>query len=722
MSRSLGLLFVLLFLSLPLNAAVERCNGYTVDGARSSPMQGIIGVADFNGDGVPDIAGFSSVLFSGTTEVKLPGLEPVAAIVRLTRSGQPGLLRIAGTSLQSIRFSREGAISIQSTTLAGPSPLFLAVGDFNGDGIDDAVLREGIFFGNGDGTFTRGPALPMDIPVGFTATVAAGDFDGDHHVDLAIRPDWLTGTGPNFVYPSLTIYSGDGTGHFRTSRQVVDGFDLPIHVADVDGDGMDDLIINSWSGIDIVPSRPGAITQHLVTGGTAGYVEELVSGDFNGDGRPDIAAITQADSTSAATELRVWLSDENGVMKPAWRVSMRPAHLLAADMDGDGNDDIVISSWYVPEAAVIHSNGNGSFAGLRAIGAMAASTGVAGDFDGDGDDDLLLTDYTRTIVMWNDGNGSFHSTPLSLKLSGPVTAADIDGDGRAELLAPAGPGIVSVLRIAPNGSLTKLFDIFTDPAMYLTGIAVGRFSGGAPEVAIVEAALFGSPQGKVEVFDLRSPIVPRFTATLPPSLVFDVAASDINGDGLDDVIVLGEGLANGSPHEFGPSIRGYVSVLLSTGRFFEPLASLYQSPTAPLFAPVAGDFDGDGIGDVVFIGYNLNGTTGITVLYGDRQERSRSQRIEVALPYLPRLTATDLDGDGTDDILTATGSSSVLLFGSPAGIARREGYLARGFASTVFALRSRPGGVPLLLVPDDAQSPEALLFFPACGRSRAARH
>jgi len=722
MFRFFASLLALLILSLPLRAA-ERCIGYAVDGApASSAVFGVVGIADLNGDGVPDIAGFSSVLLGGTREVKLPGFfsyGAVAAVLRVTRSGQFGLLGHDETSLQSVLLSGDGAISIRTTPVPAGSGI-LTVGDFNGDGVDDAVLRTGIYFGKGDGTFAAGPPLPFDVPAGFTATAAVGDFDGDHRLDLALRPTWVSLVGGTFVYPPLTIYSGDGTGHFHAVRDVPDASGLPIHVADVDGDGLDDLIINAWTGIDIVFGRAGAATQRVVTGGTAGYVYELASGDFNGDGRPDLAAVTQAESISGQSELRVWLND-NATMKPVWRRDMRSGGRFASsDMDGDGNDDIVMAAPFSGEAAVIHSNGDGSFAGFRTISALVAGAGASGDFDGDGDDDLLVAG-DRTLVLWNDGNGSFHSTPVALQVFDPVTAADVDGDGKAEILTPAGAGILSVIRIARDGSPSKLFDIRTDLTMRVTGIAVGRFSGGAPEVAVVETA--GAREGKAEIFDLGSLSTPRFTATLPPSLKFDVAASDINGDGLDDVVVVGEGLSDGFPHSFGPAIKGYASVLISIGRFFEPLASLYQSPTAPLFAPVAGDFDGDGIGDVAFIGNNSGfGTVSITVLYGDHQLRSRSQLIDMHLSTIPpRLTAADLDGDGTDDILTGTGGASLLLFGGPDGIARQESYLGRGLSTMVFAVRSRRGGVPSLISPDGG-STDALLLLPVCGRSRAARH
>jgi hypothetical protein len=216
-------------------------------------------VVDVNGDGVPDIVSTHSVFFGGTAEVETGA---VTSVVRVARNGPFAPVRISysqtsGFSLDVLRVSPDGRITIHSTPLPNPADI-LAVGDVNGDGIDDVILRNQIRFGRADGTFTPGPALPFILPAEITE-IAVGDFDGDHHLDLAVPPQ-----GSSVGY--LTIYSGDGTGNFHKTREVgeeVYPTHLAILVADVDGYGVDDLIINRSDGIEIMPSGRGAILSTL---------------------------------------------------------------------------------------------------------------------------------------------------------------------------------------------------------------------------------------------------------------------------------------------------------------------------------------------------------------------------------------------------------------------------------------------------------------------------
>ena len=88
-----------------------------------------------------------------------------------------------------------------------------AIGDVNGDGRLDLIVTDwqtrtiGVMFGNGDGTFTPGSSFSVgNIP----GAVAVADFNGDHNLDIAVAVGTSSSSGPN----SITVYFGDGTGHF----------------------------------------------------------------------------------------------------------------------------------------------------------------------------------------------------------------------------------------------------------------------------------------------------------------------------------------------------------------------------------------------------------------------------------------------------------------------------------------------------------------------------
>jgi hypothetical protein len=744
MARFLCLLSVAALLAFPVEAA-DVCNGYAVRGARADAVPlGV--VADVNGDGIPDIVSTHSVFFGGTVEVETGAIDAVA---RVARNGPFALLRISfsqmtGFSLDALRVTPDGRITIHSTPLPNPGDI-LAVGDVNGDGIDDVILRNQIRFGSTDGTFTSGPALPFVLPAQ-SSGIAVGDFDGDHHLDMAVPP---IESSARYV----TIYSGDGTGNFHKAREVVEEGDLSdvaIVVADVDGDGVDDLIINRFYGIDIVPSRPGATLLHVAgTGYESGStgIEDLIVGDFNGYGMPDVAANVQDSASNPELELRVWLNDGTGIMNLAGLTKMFPrgyeteadilrggaisSKIFARDVDGDGKDDLVLSpirsaSRFVDRGAVLYSRGDGSFAGLPTIVVPGSGPAASGDLDGDGDDDVVLSSVDRsdalqpvfnTVVLWNDGNGAFHTTTFPSQIYSPVVA-DVDGDGKAELLQRSSSG-VSVWKVTPDGVVTKVADIIpSDSKGPVMGYAVGRFSGAGPEIAFVEGVSPAS-QVNVEIFDVRAPATPRFSATitaaLPPSMAFEVVASDLNGDGRDDLVIVGVG----TPvqfHNISLLANGYVLALLSTATSFESTALLHQSSGA-VGLLAAGDFNGDGIGDAAFEDKNA----GLVFLYGERDTQFHSQTIKGSdFPVPDAFTVSDLDGDGMDDIAATTGDTLELLFGSPTGMGRSQAYLANGDLGSVLALRPHPGGVPWLF--GATGYPGALLWSPGCERGRAVRH
>ncbi len=201
--------------------------------------------------------------------------------------------------------------------LAPVDPLSVAIGDFNGDGkLDLATANGGIYdestyddnvsvlLGNGDGTFQ--PAQFYTIGDQSTS-VAAGDFNGDGKLDLAVT----VGTS-NVIfeeYSAIWVLIGIGDGTFQSSatyRLPDESFPGSIHVSDFNGDHNADLAVTSVLGaytagtqdlVFVVLGNGDGTFQpeqgYLPASTATGSSIDLGVGDFNGDGKPDLVALEQ---------------------------------------------------------------------------------------------------------------------------------------------------------------------------------------------------------------------------------------------------------------------------------------------------------------------------------------------------------------------------------------------------------------------------------------------
>jgi hypothetical protein len=277
-------------------------------------------VADFNGDGKPDLAislpdadEIQILLGNGdgsfTPSLPIPAIGVfVVATGDFNRDGKADLVLVnTGPGTVSIllgngdgTFTAKDEITTPASGAGGVAlgPAAVASADFNHDGIPDLAVVNGprfvqgapgsvtILLGNGDGTFTAAPDTP--VTGGQPLFIVAGDLNGDGEPDLVV-------TNMNDGAPQLgdlTVLLGNGDGTFMTAASPVTG-SVPssVAIADFNGDGKADLVTaNGGSDTATVLLGNGdgtfAAPQSPATGKTPIFAGV---GDFNGDGTPDLA-------------------------------------------------------------------------------------------------------------------------------------------------------------------------------------------------------------------------------------------------------------------------------------------------------------------------------------------------------------------------------------------------------------------------------------------------
>lgn len=273
---------------------------------------------------------------------------------------------------------------------------------------------------------------PYSTQTDLPGLVTAADFTGDGIADVSISTD--TGTtlymfagtsGSGLITPTVGYDLGFGSGSVTP---------VSLDSADINNDGAQDIIYYAAEGISVLLGNGNGTfkaAQTALTTASGGYVGDIA--DFNGDGYGDLVI-----PTSGGTY--VLLANNNGTFKAALQIDGVLAQGAAAgDINGDGKIDIVSS--YGSQYRALFGNGNGTFS----AGPSAASTGsddrtMLADLNLDGNLDLLIlstgTGTVRTAL--GNGNGTF-GTLASNSLGGssnPFGLADFNGDGYLDLFSP----------------------------------------------------------------------------------------------------------------------------------------------------------------------------------------------------------------------------------------------------------------------------------------------
>jgi hypothetical protein len=609
-----------------------------------------VGIADFDGDGVPDL------IYSDGYEF----------LYFMEGNGQ-------GNFGTPVRFP-----AFDSTKWVGYGMGDIYVYDLNGDGLPDLVGPGG----NGINVLLGMGAAKFAPPVTYTTTggLNLADFDRDGHID---------GITCNTTTGNITVSYGRSDGTFASPVSVGN---VPNHegfvtgIADLHGDHNNRIVVASPDGVSITLGATPGVTETYAGSFAQNIVafsatNQYLLGDFNEDGLTDI-------EMPANNAIAILFGKPDGTFNGG--VSIETGGYIGVggvqmiDVTGDSIPDAVLTT-----SAIFQGIGDGTFTKLPNYNTFPTQeTLYPADFNGDGKIDFL----SYETLYYNQGNGTFTTQTLTGLANGNVqftngffAIGDFNHDGKPDIAASmtSNSNIVNGLAFATSTPGANTFNYsYFNLTEVPQPLGAGDFDGDhcddiaaatQTQILILKSDCFGNFKqvGSYPTGYSGSPYLSPFNTSLDAT---DSIVTDLDGDGHLDIVYTISGAS-------------VARVLYGNGDgTFTPGSDIVLAHASSFVT--AGDLDNDGRPDLVFSGHGL-----VTILHGQPNRTFSAPQYLAGGYETGKVALADLRAHGRLDI-------AVPNLGVEGNLTNEQGYSFAVFLNPLPSLNSNVLNVQLTVAPE----------------------
>lgn len=503
----------------------------------------------------------------------------------------------------------------QQFDLTGIAALSVACEDLNGDGRPELVVanyREQFEYDTDSFIYWQtqngfDPASPQKLPTHYAQQVMLGDLDNDGNKEIIFaggnRICIYWNRGGTFKPDDRTFIEAEGNSTMFCAGSI------RAEVADVDGDGRNELLIATRHGVEIHTQNDLQKVKELLPLAYCGWV---TAADLNGNGRPDLIASKYQDGKTYECDSAVFFNGPKGFSKDhiTWLPTAGAVGCTAGDLDGDGNPEIIFNN----------------------------TMGGPSQFN---------PDFPLYIYLGNERCEYSPDCRLELPTGGQTNTyaiADLDQDGYADLACVSPEGL-RIFHGGPDGLKADRYTILPDRGQFMHYVLAGDFNhNGWLDLLAVAYTYDDKPQtmNNSSIIFHGSPAgySPERSTVLPTYASGNAQLADITNNGWLDIIVY--------------DCRGYLSAYLGGPDGFSQ-DRMWKMPLADgVNAITCIDLNGNGWIDLILtvMGHYTRGRTGFYILHGGPDGYSQDNmefHPTDASPIL--ISVADLNNNGNLDLL-----------------------------------------------------------------------